>query len=41
MRGLFGYMGKICRVDLTKRKTVEHALDKDLMKGYIGVEALI
>ncbi len=33
---MFGYQGKIVRVDLTERKTVVQELDADLIEKYVG-----
>jgi len=33
---LFGYMGKLLRVDLDLRKAVEESVDEKILRTYIG-----
>ncbi len=40
MRNMFGYMGKILRVDLTDRKVSEQTLDEETARKFIGGRGL-
>lgn len=40
MQDLFGYAGRLARIDLSERKIDEVTLDQDILKSYIGGAAL-